>query len=315
MPKTASTLPPHPPPAQARVMSDFLKVECPYVEPKADRMSSFLCGAFFAKVPFRCLVIGPTHSGKSTLVKSIVTCSDMTEDLFASFHNYTVFSQSGAGGCWDEDRVETYEALPPLKDLMSAYYKTEGSPPKQVKSLAVVFDDVPYHQKKVLDVMIDYFRMGRHWGVSCFLISQDGAPANSVGLRSQCEIRVVMRMSQARAFMSYIEKKMPTVDFRFVGFNSSTGRRIIKLNQALEDSSLFKERHEGRTTSLGKHCRCRGTDKTEGGTCVTCNRSVSKAVKLVILPKRHSGNCAQDSQSESDSEDSHTPYGDSNLLI
>jgi hypothetical protein len=140
-------------------------------------------------IPFRCLILGPSNSGKTNIVmefihrspdtwnKIIVCCKSKSEPLYE-------YLEEKIGSL-----IEFYEGIENIPELDTI------NPEASKEQTLVIFDDLVNEKKQ--QIIEDYFIRGRKKKCSMFYLAHDYAKCPKL-IRMQCNYVVIRQLPSKR---------------------------------------------------------------------------------------------------------------------
>ena len=141
--------------------------------------------------PFRCLIVGTSGCGKTTLLYNLIT-----KEWGIYFHSLYIFSKSIEQDAYKELK-KVYDKLMDKEDAEVAYFYSNCEDLISVDecepSSLVVFDDcVNIRQQHFIK---DYFVRGRHKNISCIYLTQSYTKIDRQLIRNNINFLCVFRQS------------------------------------------------------------------------------------------------------------------------
>jgi len=193
----------------------------------------------FFPLPLRCIILGASGCGKTTLLYHLITKS-----WGIPFLNLYIFSPSMEQPIYSKLK-EAYRELSTLEGKEIAYFFENCSdiiPVDECKNNSlVVFDDCVNIRDQ--NVIMDYFVRGRHKNISCVYLSQNYVRIDKQLIRGNANFLCVFE--QQPSYIKYIYDEFVGSDFTYNDF-----KKICENCWRQPHGFLFinrtKELHNGR---------------------------------------------------------------------
>lgn len=168
-------------------------------------------------LPIRCLIIGTSGCGKTTLLYNLIT-----EPWGIPFENFYVFSKSLEQKVYKGLR-KAYEKLTDKigKEIAHFYSSCDeliGLDECQPNSL-IVFDDCVNEQQQ--QIIKDYYVRGRHKNISCIYLTQSYTKVDKQLIRNNVNFLCIFK--QSNAYIKTIYDEYVGSDFTFERFKEICG--------------------------------------------------------------------------------------------
>lgn len=193
-------------------------------------------------VPFTMYITGPTGSGKTSLLRDIVQADDRHPLLDVDCTDLTYFTETGDYDGMDflKPYAKRFSFLIPFGSY-SADYRSQravlgagnkGNLPHHI----MIFDDIPLDSNRQLVQRItDYFRQGRHVGISCILLSQIPFHRVLQGVRENAQITIAINLSERQTRNLTGKQDYRNLGYRLFAYNKSSRESVIERNRTDSD--------------------------------------------------------------------------------